>query len=71
MIVSVLEKGWPRRCNRNEREQSFRRYSEEGPLELLLTEIEHKGMNGVKLIHAITRKLENRMCELSRVGPSR
>jgi CheY-like chemotaxis protein len=36
--------------------KALRRYAKEGPFDLVLTDIEHKGMNGVELMHAIRKK---------------
>lgn len=36
--------------------KAFRRYRMEGPFDLVLTDIEHNGMNGAELMHAIRKK---------------
>ena len=56
MIVSVLEKAGYVVVTETNGNRALRRYSKEGPFDLVLTEIEHKGMNGVELIHAIHKK---------------
>lgn len=36
--------------------KALRRYSKEGPFDLVLTDVEHNGMNGLELMHAIHKK---------------
>jgi two-component system C4-dicarboxylate transport response regulator DctD len=56
MIVFVLEKAGHVVVTETSGNRALRRYSKEGPFDLVLTDIEHKGMNGVDLMHAIHKK---------------
>jgi DNA-binding NtrC family response regulator len=38
---------------------AFKRCSKEGPFDLVLTDIEHKGMNGVALMHTSHKQNQN------------
>jgi CheY-like chemotaxis protein len=55
-IMAVLEKAGHEVVTETNGTKALRRYSEEGPFDLVLTDIEHKGMNGVRLMHAIHKK---------------
>jgi PleD family two-component response regulator len=56
MIVSVLEKTGHVVVTETNGNRAHRRYSKEGPFDLVLTDIEHRGMNGVELMHAIHKE---------------
>jgi DNA-binding response OmpR family regulator len=55
-IVAVLEKAGHAVVTERNGDKAFRRYCKEGPFDFVLTDLEHKGMNGVELMHAIRRK---------------
>jgi CheY-like chemotaxis protein len=56
VIVAILEKAGHLVATETNGNRAFRRYRKEGPYDLVLTDIEHKGMNGVELMHAIGKK---------------
>ena len=55
-IMAVLEKAGHEVVTETNGTKALRRYAKEGPFGLVLTDIEHKGMNGVELMHAIHKK---------------
>jgi CheY-like chemotaxis protein len=55
-IVAMLEKADHVVVTEANGTKALRRYSKEGPFDLVLTDIEHKGMNGIDLMHAIHKK---------------
>jgi two-component system, cell cycle response regulator CpdR len=52
-VVNVLEKAGHAVVTETNGNRAFRRYCNEGPFDLVLTDIEHKGMNGVELMQTI------------------
>jgi CheY-like chemotaxis protein len=56
IIVDMLQKAGHSVVADANGNRAFRRYCKEGPFDLVLTDIEHKGMNGVELMHAIHKK---------------
>ena len=54
--MAVLEKAGHEVVTETNGTKALRRYAKEGPFGLVLTDIEHKGMNGVELMHAIHKK---------------
>jgi CheY-like chemotaxis protein len=55
-IVAILEKAGHVVVTETNGTKALRRYSKEGPFDVILTDIEHKGMNGADLMHAIQKK---------------
>jgi two-component system, NtrC family, C4-dicarboxylate transport response regulator DctD len=55
-IMAVLEKADHVIVRETNGTKALRRYSKEGPFDLVLTDIEHKGMDGVELMHAVHKK---------------
>lgn len=55
-IVAVLRKAGHSVVTETNGDRVFRRYRTEGPFDLVLTDIEHTGMNGVELMHTIHKK---------------
>ena len=55
-VVTILEKAGHMVVTETNGNRAFRRYCKEGPFDLVLTDIEHKGMNGVELMHTIHKK---------------
>ncbi len=55
-VLTILEKAGHMVVTETNGNRAFRRYCKEGPFDLVLTDIEHKGMNGVELMHTINRK---------------
>ena len=56
VIVAILERAGHLVVTETNGNRAFRRYCKEGPYDLVLTDIEHKGLNGVELMHAIGKK---------------
>jgi CheY-like chemotaxis protein len=56
IVVTMLEKAHHEVVTETNGTKALRRYEKEGPFDLVLTDIEHKGMNGVDLMHAIYKK---------------
>ncbi len=55
-ITAVLEKAGHVVVTETNGTKALRRYAKEGPFDLVLTDIEHEGMKGVELMHAIRKK---------------
>jgi CheY-like chemotaxis protein len=55
-VVNVLEKAGHEVVTETNGNKAFRRYCKEGPFDLVLTDILHKGMNGVELMQTIHKK---------------
>jgi CheY-like chemotaxis protein len=55
-VVTMLEKAGHMVVTETNGNRAFRRYCKEGPFDLVLTDIEHKGMNGVELMRTIHKK---------------
>ncbi len=55
-VTAILEKAHHEVVTEANGTKALRRYAKEGPFDLVLTDIEHKGMNGVELMHAIRKK---------------
>ena len=58
-IVAILKKAGHLVETEQKGTTAFQRYCKEGPFDLVLTNLEHKGMNGIELIHAIREKNHN------------
>jgi CheY-like chemotaxis protein len=56
VIVTMLERAGHLVVTETNGNKAFRRYRKEGPFDLVLTDIQHKGMNGVELMQTIHRK---------------
>lgn len=56
IITAMLEKAGHEVVTETNGTKALRRYTKEGPFDRVLTDIEHKGMNGVELMHAIHKK---------------
>jgi CheY-like chemotaxis protein len=55
-IAAILKKADHEVVTETNGTKALRRYSKEGPFDLVLTDIEHPGMNGVELMRAIHNK---------------
>jgi CheY-like chemotaxis protein len=55
-VVNVLEKAGHAVVTETNGNKAFRRYCKEGPFDLVLTDILHKGMNGIELMQTIHKK---------------
>ena len=56
MIVAILGKAGHLVTTETNGNRALQHYCKEGPFDQVLTDIEHKGMNGVELMHAIGKK---------------
>ena len=56
VIVAVLQKAGHEVVTETNGSRAFRRYCKEGPFDLVLTDIEHEGMNGLELMPTIHKK---------------
>ena len=55
-VVTMLEKAGHMVVTETNGDRAFRRYLKEGPFDLVLTDIEHQGMDGVELMRTIHKK---------------
>jgi CheY-like chemotaxis protein len=55
VMIAMLEKADHTIVTEANGTKALRRYSKEGPFDLVLTDIEHQGMGAVQLIHAIRK----------------
>jgi CheY-like chemotaxis protein len=56
VMIAMLEKADHTIVTEANGTKALRRYSKEGPFDLVLTDIEHQGMDAVKLMHAIRKR---------------
>ena len=56
VIVAMLDKAGHSVVTETNGNKAFRRYCNEGPFDLVLTDLLHKGMNGVELAQTIQKK---------------
>ena len=55
-MVTMLERAGHLVVAETNGNKAFRRYRKEGPFDLVLTDLQHKGMNGVELMQSIHKK---------------